>query len=206
MRYKGRITEWHDERGFGFITPIAPGERVFVHIKSFANRTRRPVGNELVTYDVKTDPKGQLRGANVRFSGEAARRPSVPGPGAGSLAFAATFLAVVSAAVIGDRLPLFVLGAYAVGSAITFLVYAGDKSAARSNRWRTKESTLHLLSLLGGWPGALVAQKVLRHKSSKRPFRIVFWGTVVLNCVALIWVLTNPDALLGLTGGNSWQG
>ena len=90
---------------------------------------------------------------------------------------------------------------YIAGSVITFLAYARDKSAARNNRWRTPESTLHLLSLIGGWPGALVAQRVLRHKSSKQPFRTVFWGTVLLNGAALIWVLTNPDVIAALETG-----
>lgn len=208
MRYKGRITEWQDERGFGFVTPSAGGERVFVHIKSFANRTRRPAGNELVTFDLKRDSKGRVQGVNVQYSGERgqrlsasgerSQRRSAPGPGTGSLAFTGVFLVLVCAAAIEGRLPMILAGAYVVISAVTFLVYAWDKSAAQHDRWRTPEAKLHLLGLLGGWPGALVAQKVLRHKSSKQPFRAVFWGTVVLNCAALVWALGNTDALEGL--------
>lgn len=198
MRYKGRITEWQDDRGFGFITPMAGGERVFVHIKSFATRRRRPAGDELVTYILKRDRNGRLQGANVKFSGEKAGRMSMPGPGSASLLFAAGVLISVSAAAISDRLRPFVAGLYLGGSVITYLVYAWDKSAARNDRWRTQEATLHLLGVLGGWPGAMFAQKVLRHKTSKRRFRIVFWGTVALNCAALIWVLANPEAVSAL--------
>lgn len=85
------------------------------------------------------------------------------------------------------RLPWVYLGL----SLLTFLVYAADKSAARQGARRIPESTLHLLSLCGGWPGALVAQQLLRHKSSKQPFRAVFWVTVVLNVLAFIW-LSSP--------------
>lgn len=198
MRYKGRITEWQDDRGFGFITPSAGGERVFVHIKSFANRARRPAGNDLVTFDLKRDSKGRLQGVNVKYSGERSQRRSVPGPGTASLAFAGLFLVLVCAAAIEGRLPLIVAVAYVVMSAVTFLVYAWDKSAAKHGRWRTPEAKLHLLALLGGWPGALVAQNFLRHKSSKQPFRVVYWGTVVLNCAALVWVVGNPEWLQGL--------
>ena len=53
---------------------------------------------------------------------------------------------------------------------------------------------MHWLSLLGGWPGALVAQQVLRHKSSKQSFRIVFWITVTINCGALAWIYTPAGA------------
>lgn len=77
---------------------------------------------------------------------------------------------------------LAVLAAYALLSGLTFLIYAIDKSAARRQRRRVPENTLHLLALLGGWPGAWLAQRGLRHKSSKRSFRWRFWLTVVVNC------------------------
>ncbi|HBH72150.1 MAG TPA: hypothetical protein DDY43_01605 [Synechococcales bacterium UBA10510] len=44
---------------------------------------------------------------------------------------------------------------------------------------------LHLLALLGGWPGGLIARHKLRHKTIKQPFRFIFWCTVVLNCLGL---------------------
>ena len=84
---------------------------------------------------------------------------------------------------------LALLGFYAIMSCVAFALYGLDKSAARRGAWRTPELTLHLVSLLGGWPGALFAQSVFRHKTRKQPFRVVFWVTVVLNCAALAWVL-----------------
>ncbi|MDD5388974.1 MAG: DUF1294 domain-containing protein [Gallionellaceae bacterium] len=107
---------------------------------------------------------------------------------------ATAFLAFVAVSTIAGRLPIAVLGLYLVSSLITYVAYAMDKSAARRGRWRTKESTLHLLSLVGGWPGALVAQYRLRHKSRKLSFRVAFWATVVLNCGALGWLFTPPGA------------
>lgn len=79
-------------------------------------------------------------------------------------------------------------GAYVVVSVITFAAYAADKAAAQQRGWRTPESTLHLLALVGGWPGALLAQQRLRHKSSKPSFRSTFWVTVVLNVGALVFL------------------
>ncbi|HSP01762.1 MAG TPA: DUF1294 domain-containing protein [Thioalkalivibrio sp.] len=84
---------------------------------------------------------------------------------------------------------MFLLAWYLVACVITFSAYALDKSAARRGRWRTRESTLHLLSLAGGWPGALMAQQWLRHKSKKQSFRRWFWLTVLLNCVVLGWLI-----------------
>jgi len=75
--------------------------------------------------------------------------------------------------------------AYAAMSFATFIVYAMDKRAARRGAWRTPESTLHLLELFCGWPGAWLAQKVLRHKSVKTSFRIVFFMAVALNLAGL---------------------
>jgi uncharacterized membrane protein YsdA (DUF1294 family) len=85
---------------------------------------------------------------------------------------------------------LLLAAAYALLSAAAFLLYARDKAAARANRSRVPERTLHLLALAGGWPGALVAQRTLRHKTRKRPFRLRFLATVILNSAALLaWLL-----------------
>jgi uncharacterized membrane protein YsdA (DUF1294 family) len=93
-----------------------------------------------------------------------------------------------------DRLHIAVLGLYLGASAVAFFTYAVDKAAAQGNRWRIKESTLHLLGLVGGWPGALLAQKTLRHKSKKEEFQTVFWATVVFNCCVLGWILTKSGS------------
>lgn len=80
---------------------------------------------------------------------------------------------------------------YFAASVITFAVYAWDKSAARNGRWRTRESTLHLLALVGGWPGALLARQLLRHKSSKQSFGRLLYGAVLLNGALLLSFLTS---------------
>ena len=87
-------------------------------------------------------------------------------------------------------LALIVCIVYLGLSALAFVVYAADKSAAKKGLRRTPENTLHLLALAGGWPGALVAQRVLRHKSSKRSFQAAFWVTVAVNCAALAWLVS----------------
>jgi uncharacterized membrane protein YsdA (DUF1294 family) len=96
----------------------------------------------------------------------------------------------VGTAVVVLNLPPAILLIYLAASVVTFIAYAIDKSAARKGRWRTKEGTLHVLAMIGGWPGAFVAQRVLRHKSRKQPFRMIFLLTVILNCAALVWLST----------------
>jgi uncharacterized membrane protein YsdA (DUF1294 family) len=68
--------------------------------------------------------------------------------------------------------------------------------AAMCNRWRTYESTLHILGLIGGWPGALIVQRMFRHKNRKRKLHIVFWLSVTINCGLLVWPAAKPGATL----------
>jgi uncharacterized membrane protein YsdA (DUF1294 family) len=82
----------------------------------------------------------------------------------------------------------FVLVVYLLMSVICFAAYALDKSAARRGERRTPESRLLLLGLLGGWPGAVLAQQWLRHKTVKQPFRSLFWLTVAVNLALFLWL------------------
>lgn len=95
-----------------------------------------------------------------------------------------------------QRFPLQVVCVYTIMSVFTFLIYAKDKHAAERRAWRTPESKLHIFSLLGGWPGAAIAQSFLRHKSKKLSFRITYWLTVIINCGALCWLLTGEGHIL----------
>ena len=112
-----------------------------------------------------------------------------------SISLAIAFFAIITGAAIIGKLPMIVAVAYALLSIVTFSVYAIDKSAAKRNAWRTPESTLHLLALAGGWPGALIAQQTLRHKSSKQSFRLVFWITVLVNLGIFIWLFSAAEEL-----------
>ena len=85
---------------------------------------------------------------------------------------------------------MFVAAAYGAFSAISFIAYAWDKSLARRGGQRISEYWLHLFSLLGGWPGALVAQQLFRHKTVKKDFRTVFWTTVLVNVAFVTWLLS----------------
>jgi uncharacterized membrane protein YsdA (DUF1294 family) len=98
-------------------------------------------------------------------------------------------LGAVAASVFIFGLPFVVLVIYVVMCLITFVAYAWDKTAAQRGRWRTPEYVLHLWSLFGGGPGALVAQRLFHHKNRKIAFQVVFWFTALVNCGALVWVL-----------------
>ncbi|WP_265947676.1 DUF1294 domain-containing protein [Dechloromonas sp. A34] len=206
MRHQGKITTWKDDQGFGFITPNLGGPEIFAHIRSFAKRQRRPEAGQIVTYEQVRDARGRLQATQIDFVGSPQKMRAAKANGSSRLplAIAGIFLAFVAVSALTGKLPLAVLGLYVGASLAAFIAYAADKSAARNDRWRTKENTLHLLALIGGWPGALVAQNRLRHKSSKMSFQVVFWATVLLNCGALA-LLSRPagasalKALLGVT-------
>ncbi len=195
MRFEGTLTSWNDERGFGRIESSQGGEPIFVHVSAWPKDGGRPAVDQQVTFEVELGPKGKrARSVQlVRAQRTPVRRQREGSAqwGTASLFAIPAFLLVYTILAFLWKLPFWVAGLYAVASVVAFFLYAIDKSAAESGAWRTPESTLHILALAGGWPGALVAQQVLRHKSSKAEFRQVFWGTVLLNIGGLV-ALASP--------------
>lgn len=195
VRLEGTVTRWDDERGFGRIESRHGGEPIFVHISAWPRLASRPTVGQMVTFEIELGPKGK-RARNVLNVVRHGARPmseraAVAQWGTATVFAIPAFLALFLIVATLWNPPRWVTGLYLVTSAVTFLAYAADKSAARRRTWRTPESTLHVLAILGGWPGALLAQQVLRHKSTKRAFRRVFWATTLLNAIAFV-ALTSP--------------
>jgi len=78
--------------------------------------------------------------------------------------------------------------ALAVLNAFTFLLYGADKAAAKRGSRRVPENVLHLCALMGGWVGALLAQRLFHHKTEKRSFQSIFLITILVNGAFLFWV------------------
>jgi uncharacterized membrane protein YsdA (DUF1294 family) len=117
------------------------------------------------------------------------RDMSRPLPAALSWGVLVAFVTVLAVATVWFDTPLWMPAVYAVMSVIAFAAYGIDKSAARRGARRVSEQTLLTLGLFCGWPGALAAQQLFRHKTRKRSFRRAFWGTVVINVMLLGVVL-----------------
>lgn len=194
MALKGRVREWRDDKGFGFIEPMLPGPAVFVHIKSFKRAGKRPQVGDLLIYELGKDPNGRTRADRVEFSlasnAPAPARPqSKRRPWAIPLAVIA--LSAIGTASVMGRVPVLVASVYFLMSLFTYILYVWDKVSAQGSRWRTQESTLLLAGLLGGWPGGLIAQETMRHKTAKASFQASFWVALLINVGSLTWLYLN---------------
>ncbi len=191
MRVRGTLKKWNDERGFGFLETDETGAEIFVHVKSFASRGVRPQVGETFFFDIAPGPADKRRATNVERvqavrTRMVVKRESPRRRRSAALLAIPGFVIAYAVAVHLWQPPRWIALVYLIASVVTFLVYALDKSAARGGRWRVEEGTLHALALAGGWPGALLAQQWLRHKSAKAQFLTVFWITVLLNTAGFV--------------------
>ncbi|MFZ6749487.1 DUF1294 domain-containing protein [Undibacterium sp. Ren11W] len=203
MRYQGKIKTWNKERGFGFIAPAQGGPEIFVHISALSKNFNSPTIGLSLTYELDLQQNSKPRAIKIRAQHGASqtrprqpnssKRHSAPAAQSGLLGASAIPLFIALYLLLNLQWPISPWWAlsYLLLSLASLLIYAIDKAAAKAGRRRIPENSLHLLALLGGWPGALIAQQWLRHKSSKLAFRIVFWFSVGLNIV-LFLLLTTP--------------
>lgn len=191
MRFAGHIKSWNAERGFGFIEPSEGGQEIFLHISAVPTQWCPPKIGQHLTFEVKLNREGKKRAANVGLAPAPRKvhqhKTSHPVPWSpASAAAIPVFIAIYLALSIVKGVSAWFAAAYVFFSIVCLLAYAFDKSAAVAGRWRSSEQSLLLLGLAGGWPGGLIAQQLLRHKSSKASFQRTFWATVVLNVAAFV--------------------
>lgn len=188
---KGRLTQWDDAKGYGFISPDDGGPKLFVHAQAFGLRPQRPFVGERLSYREGRDAQGKRRAVDVQTLEPRAAPPMPAARDRGRvLLLVPAFAGLVLASHLLWGLPNWLWGLYSAMSLATFIVYALDKRAARRGDWRVGESTLHALALGCGWPGALLAQQLLRHKSVKPAFRHTYWLTVAANVAAFVALFT----------------
>lgn len=187
---------WQDDKGFGFIRTEQLAQEVFFHIHQYRGRQRPAVG-ETVFFQLGAGKQGKPQAVSVQTAEyrQAQQQRVLRQQRQQQAAFDAGRSVMTLLALL--LYPLLLVAAalgwlfwqawlwYLVAGALTFFAYWKDKRAAEQGSWRTPENTLHLFSLLGGWPGALLAQTWLRHKSTKMPFRLIFWLTVGANLALL---------------------
>ena len=74
---------------------------------------------------------------------------------------------------------------YGGWSLVAVMVYGWDKRMARRSGWRIPETRLHLLAAIGGVPGAVLAQRLFRHKNRKAGFQFVT-GLIAAGHIILV--------------------
>ena len=197
MQFEGSVRQWNEEKGYGFVKPDIGDQDIFVHIKSFAAHPGKIKVGQRLRFGVESDSAGRKRAVQVlkvrseQVAERRAPRQLAKQGNAGSLLLIPAFMALCVGLSVFWSLPKFFSLFYLGASVVCFIAYASDKAAAMKQAWRTPERTLHLLSLIGGWPGALLAQQAFRHKTTKPEFRTVFWATVILNILGFV-ALSSP--------------
>ncbi|WP_063655157.1 DUF1294 domain-containing protein [Aliivibrio fischeri] len=184
---KGRVVEWNDSKGYGFISALNGELKVFLHISTLKNKNRRPKIGDEVSFDINEEIKGRFNANNVSIVGA----NTIPS----TIMFCFIYLVLASVALVMFNGEKMLLVLYLGMSLLTYAMYAVDKNAAKKGNWRTPENTLHVLSLLGGWPGALFAQNQFRHKSKKQPFKTILWITIFVNIGAFAWTFTSSGTM-----------
>ena len=179
-RERGQLEDWLDQRGFGFIRRPHGAGKLYVHMKSIGKSVDRPKPGDKLEYTVQSGRDGRPVAVDVIILTAPPKPPPAPASaqrehhtvlGVSTRVFgAAVILALLSANIFGDRLPVWVAALYLIGGVGSFLLYRGDKQASVDGGWRKPELRLHLADLTFGIVGGLFAQHVLRHKTYKQSF------------------------------------
>jgi uncharacterized membrane protein YsdA (DUF1294 family)/cold shock CspA family protein len=203
-RQTGELVLWNDERGFGFIVGD-DGQRRFVHIKAIGRIATRPRAGDRVSFTAVRGSDGRLAARDVQIAGanplnrEASRRGAVPVETASdnwALSAGAGLIVMLafSAHLFGPA-PLWLPVGYLMLGVASIVTYWFDKRAAETGRWRVSERSLHTIDLIGGIAGGLLAQQLLRHKTSKPSFAGTTLLIALLHIAGLVTLL-----VLGISG------
>lgn len=203
--YEGKIKTWKEDKGFGFIQPDDGGKDVFIHIRDLKHSNYKPRPGDCICYQIITDPSGKTRAYDAFIKGveltETYRKktfkknlPQQKKNRENKLGTMPVFMLAASPFIFSIILiiqhhtftPFF---AYLLLSLLIFIIYARDKTKAHKNEWRVQERTLHILEFFGGWPGALITQRVIRHKNKKASFQKVFKLIIAIHLAAWINIL-----------------
>ncbi len=174
--HRAKLVEWNSGRGFGFADDGR--RRIFLHVREFADRSVEPKVGATVTFVLGSDKQGRPCGQCVRLVGYGRSLRAIH-------IVVLVLLLILPAFAVYRVVPTEMargLGYWSAAvSFATFFFYFEDKRRAKGADWRAPESFLHVLELIGGWPGAFLAQQRLRHKSSKFSYLFTFWFIVGIH-------------------------
>lgn len=178
-----KVIEWNLDRGFGFLSDDEGKERIFLHIKELVGGARPPMVGDRIAYSLGPDPNGRpqaVKATNLRRG--------VPLSWSNWLILA-LLLALPVTGMLHIKQPIgsyWLMALMLAASATSYLLSSQDKRLAETGGWRISELRLHVLELIGGWPGAFIAQKRFRHKCNKGAYQFVFWIIVIGHQIVAI--------------------
>jgi uncharacterized membrane protein YsdA (DUF1294 family)/cold shock CspA family protein len=204
MQLTGKVVHWRDDKGFGFIVPDNDKQQLFFHIRDFADTKIRPAEGARLQFSLGVDKHGRPLATQLAVITPAAMATAKNEPVVidldytqdVALYFRCAFLVLVVIALLFGTLPYVLPILYIEASLFTYWLYQADKTAAIARqRQRLPEQSLQLFSLIGGWPGALLAQKKLAHKRRKFLFQREFLLVIIGNGLLLLWLLSQHGKL-----------
>jgi uncharacterized membrane protein YsdA (DUF1294 family)/cold shock CspA family protein len=211
LELRGVLKTWDDDKGYGFISPEEGYGEVFLHISAVRGDRRPAVGDQML-FISSIDRKGRQRAEHARMAASSAfdersfrrKQKNTPDPEpirpartprrSGGIQHLALKLAVFAAVLVlpllgmgmmasaGHVLPLAL---YVLSSIAAYFLFLDDKRRAFKKKRRTPEAALHLVELLGGWPGSFIAQQRFRHKTRKLSYQGMCWLIVLMH--QFIW-------------------
>jgi uncharacterized membrane protein YsdA (DUF1294 family)/cold shock CspA family protein len=193
MRFKGKVARWNDAKGFGFITPEKGGKDIFIHVSSVRDMKSRMKAGVTLSYSIVKDDQGREQASEISFGSY--KPPVKIEQKKSSNSFILIWYVIVFGMTAITKSSPIIPTIFVAAGLITYLAYYLDKSYAQKGKFRTPEAHLHLLSLLGGWPAAIIAQNKFRHKTKKQPFRFIFFLTILLNILGSFVILTGAYKL-----------
>jgi len=192
-----KIVEWDKQKGFGYLRHQKG--KIFLHRKDFSEHHKRPCVGDRIHYQIGNDHKGRRCAIEARHVNDGGKISLLTWICLFFL-IAVPLLAWSHIMVINELPLLFLLFYLATINVITYRTYKSDKSKARAKEWRTSETELHFLELIGGWPAALLAQHQFRHKVSKSNFKTTYWMIVTLHLYLACDYIFNWEILKTIVG------
>lgn len=212
MQLTGTVVFWRDDKGFGFVLCQQDQQKYFFHIRdkasSSANGSARPLAGDQLSFTLAKDRQGRPVANNWLLSATSPEREAqtptkrskthqaqnpqhIAQASQFALFFRVSFLTAVIIALLYGKLIYILPLLYTEASLMTYWLYKTDKEAAIAGHGsRLAEESLQLFALIGGWPGAYIAQQQLAHKRSKLSFRREFGFVIIGNTLLVIWLFS----------------
>ncbi|PMJ97612.1 DUF1294 domain-containing protein [Vibrio sp. 10N.261.55.A7] len=180
MSIVGKIEQWDERKGYGFISVDRQAPRILFHLSDLSGYSQKPRLNERVHFTLAKDAHGSFVAKHIE-------RPMVFGF---PIAVMVWFVTILASSVWLIEYPAVSLLYYALVSTVTYVFYLYDSSAMVDGQTRVPELLLHLLAIMGGWIGATIAQGTLRREPSSFSYQWGFWISVAINISVYAWTFT----------------